>query len=312
MLNRDEIATRTERAVAAAAAAGTAMGLRVGEPLVLYDAFSVIVHLSPTPVVVRVPTVLPPAYAKNPDIQTRQQRSELSVTGWLADRGHPVVPPSPLVPREPVRHEGFSMTFWQFVEQLPDAEPDWDRRMEQTALMHAALREYRGDLGFWAPFGTYIEQGLDALAHMPLLIEATDLDRARSEWDVLAPVLTSRTEFERTFPGVDVQPIHGDAPYHNMITTRNGELWSDFELVTLGAVESDLAMVDSQAVAVYDEAAAALGLRRTDERVRRVTEAAGRLAMISALAMAPALPMLIEAITPMVEQWRATPPLTTL
>ena len=51
--------------------------------------------------------------------QTAQQRSELAVAGWLADRGHPVVPPSPLVAREPVRREGFSMTFWQFVEEVP-------------------------------------------------------------------------------------------------------------------------------------------------------------------------------------------------
>ena len=97
---------------------------------------------------------------------------------------------------------------------------------------------------------------------------------------------------------MDVQPIHGDAPYHNMIATPEGELWSDFELVTLGAVESDLTMVGPEGVAAYDAAATALGLRPVDERVLRVTEAAGRLAMVAVLAMAPELPMLVDGLKP--------------
>ena len=311
MMTPDEIAARTSRAVSAATAAGRDLGLVVEEPRVLYDVFSVVVHLAPAPVVVRVPTVLPPSYVRAPETQTAQQHSELAVAGWLADRGHPVVPPSPLVPREPLRREGFSMTFWQFVEQLPDAEPDMAQRIRQTARLHAALRDYDDDrLGFWAPFGSYVPEGLAALARLPHLIDAADLRRAQREWDAIGPVLTSRAAFAAAFPGVALQTIHGDAPYHNMISTPAGDLWSDFELVTTGAVESDLAMVGPEALAAYDEEAVALGLRTVDERVLRLTEAAGRLAMIAALAMAPELPMLVEAIAPMVDQWRATEPVT--
>jgi thiamine kinase-like enzyme len=147
---------------------------------------------------------------------------------------------------------------------------------------------------------------------MPDLLSVADLGRAQREWAVLAPVLTSRAAFESAFPGVDVQPIHGDAPYHNMIATPDGDLWSDFELVTLGAVESDLAMVGPEGIASYDAAALALGLRPVDERVLKVTEAAGRLATVAALAMAPALPMLVKAVEPMIDSWRATPPITAL
>ncbi len=313
MLTADEIAGRTARAVAAATAAGSELGLRVDEPRVLYDVFSVVVHLAPAPVVVRVPTVVPPSYAKAPDVQSAQQRAELAVTGWLADRGYPVVPPSPLVPREPVRRDGFSMTFWQFVAQLPDAEPDMASRMEQTARLHAALRDYdAGDLGFWAPFGTYIPEGLAELQRLPDLIDGADLERAQHEWAVIAPILTSRKAFEAAFPTVELQPIHGDAPYHNMIATPEGELWSDFELVTVGAVESDLALVGPEALATYDAAAVRMGLRPLDAGVLRVTEAAGQLAMIAALAMAPQLPMLVDGIAPMVDLWRSTPPLRLL
>ena len=312
MLTADQLADRTARAVAAATAAGTELGLDIDEPRVLYDVFSVIVHLAPSPVVARVPTVLPRSLVADPDRQTAQQKSELTVTSWLADRGHPVVAPSPLVPREPVRRDGFSMTFWQLVEQLPDAEPDWNSRLRQTARLHAALRDYDGPLSFWAPFGTYIPEGLAELQGPPELISGADLERAQREWAVLAPVLTSRAAFESAFPGVDLQPIHGDAPYYNMIATPDGELWSDFELVTIGAVESDLAMIDAEGIASYDAAATELGLRPIDERVLRVTEAAGRLATIAALAMAPELPMLTEHLTPVIDAWRDTPPVTEL
>ena len=61
----------------------------MSDPRVLYDVFSVIVHLSPAPVVVRVPTVLPRTVATDPGAQLAQQCCELAVAGWLADRGHP-------------------------------------------------------------------------------------------------------------------------------------------------------------------------------------------------------------------------------
>ena len=309
VLTPDDIADRTQRVAAAAASAGRELGLRVDSTRVLYDVFSVIVHLVPNPVVVRVPVVLPPAYSATPSVQTAQQRRELAVAGWLSDRGQTVVAPSPLVPREPVLHQGFSMTFWQYVDELPNAEPDMPHRIERTAHLHAALRDYPGDdLGFGAPFGTFIPQGLDALTGRSELLPEADLQRAQQEWAAIAPILTSRTGFESAFGGLDVQTIHGDAPYYNMIATPDGELWSDFELVTQGAVESDLAMVGEDGVAVYNAAATELGLRALDDRVLRVTETAARLGAIAALSMAPQLPMLIDSVAPVIEQWRSTAP----
>ena len=309
MLTPDEISARTARAVAAAAAAGAELGLQVDDARVLHDMFSVVVHLAPSPVVVRVPTVLPPSYKESPDAQAAQQRAELAVAGWLADRGHPVVPPSPLVSAQPVRREGFSMTFWQFVGQVSDAEPNMSERVEQTARLHAALRDYDGgELRFWAPFG-HIPDGLVALQGRDDLLPASDLARAQREWAVIAPVLTSRAAFESCFPGVGLQVIHGDAPYYNMLTTSRGELWSDFEMVTVGAVESDLALLGPGEIATYNASAVALGLRPVDQRVFRVTETAARWAVVAALAMAPELPPLLEAVAPMIETLRTTPEL---
>ncbi|GAA3684071.1 hypothetical protein GCM10022224_055880 [Nonomuraea antimicrobica] len=140
-LTPQQRADRTSAAVEAAVAAGCELGLTVTEPTVLHDVFSVVVHLAPSPVP-RIPTVLP-----RPDdlaAIARRQQDELDVTRWLADQMIPVIAPSPLVPREPVQRDGFSMTFWPFVEEARDKEPDYVANAESVADLHAALRAYPG------------------------------------------------------------------------------------------------------------------------------------------------------------------------
>ncbi|MGW9175391.1 phosphotransferase family protein [Streptomyces decoyicus] len=302
----DQLAARTSRALDAAVTAGRGLGLTVTDATVLHDVFSVVVHLAPSPVVVRVPTVLP-SYA-DLGIQAARQRVELDVVGWLAEQGAPVVPPSPLVPREPVQRDGFSMTFWQFVEQDKSVEPDFVHHSRLVADLHAALRAYPGDLPFLsAAEPQFTRESLAALEARPDLIAPADLDRARREWEVLEPVVRSRAGFEAAFPGIDVQPIHGDAPAVNIVATSDGELYSDFELATLGPVECDLAALGPECAAAYNSAAQRRGMRQLDERVLRFVNAVGMSRAVACLALAPQLPLLVEALKPAVEQWRTMP-----
>jgi Ser/Thr protein kinase RdoA (MazF antagonist) len=310
-ISADDVRSRQERAATAAAGAGRALGLTVTEPRVLYDVFSVIVHLRPAPVVVRVPTVLPRTVAADPDTQADQQRRELAVAAWLAGRGYPVVPPSPLVPAEPVRRDGFSMTFWQYVDQVP-GEPttglDEPERLRAAARLHAALHDYPGELRFLMPLDASVPDGLAQLESRPDLLAPADLARARAEWELIAP-LTDPDAFAAAFPGLSVQPVHGDAPTYNLIVTPDGPLASDFEHVTRAPVEWDLVSADEAARATYDAAAAELGLRPLDERLLRVMEAARMLQLIACLPMTPQLPGLLDGLTPAIDHWRAGRPL---
>lgn len=129
----------------------------------------------------------------------------------------------------------------------------------------------------------------------------------RREWALLHAVTSSRAAFESAFPGVGVQPIHGDAPTNNVLVTADGEIWSDFEHVTVGPVEWDLTFAFPEGVDAYDAAAGRLGLRPLDRRLLRVMEAARLLQVVACLCMAPQLPMLAEGLRPSVEQWRNTP-----
>ncbi|MGX7828402.1 phosphotransferase [Actinokineospora sp. 24-640] len=295
---------RTERALAAATAAGRALGIESTDPTVLHDVFSVVVHLAPAPVVVRVPTVLAPS--SRPHVQAERQRAELAVAAWLAEIGFPVVPPSPLVPREPVARDGFMMTFWQWVPTLA-TEPDYLAQCAESARLHAALRDYPGELPFMTSMDESVTDSLDRVAERPDLLPADDLARARAEWAALRPVLTDRAAFAEAFPEASVQPIHGDSPAYNLLHTADGPLFSDFELVTAGPVEWDLALMPPDHIAAYDERATALGLRATDPRAQKVMDAARMLQVVSCLALVPQLPVLTEGLAPSLAHWRTMP-----
>lgn len=305
MITDEQRAVRTARAVAAAVAAGRDLGLTVSEPEVLYDVFSVIVRLAPSPVVVRVPTVLPRTTTL--ETQLADQRRELAVAGWLAGQGLPVVAPSPLVPAEPVQRDGFSMTFWEFIEFVEDANLSVEYSAKLVAKLHTALREYPGELEFLNGLDPFIPDALDQLEDRPDLLAPADLDRARREWDVFRPMLESEEAFAKAFPGVTVQPIHGDAPGYNLIVTTEGDFYADFELVNRGPIEGDLAFNGPEGIEAYNAAAEEAGLRKVDEGVLRTLDAVGLLQVVACLAMAPELPMLVDGLKPMIDQWRETP-----
>lgn len=300
-----DLPARTARAVEAAAAVARRLGITVTDPRVLHDAFSVVVHLYPAPLVARVPIVLPPGLPRS-ELLARQRR-ELAVVQWLAARGEPVVVPSPLVPTQPVVRDDLSMTFWTLVELDASITPDYLASVGSAAALHAALRDYPGELPFLSPVHATVPRGLSALAAAPDLIAAADLDRARREWAALEPVLASPASFQAAFPHATVQPIHGDAPSYNLIHTTEGIRHADFEDVTLGPPEWDLALFGPQAAARYDAEATRLGLRPLDPHVQRAMDTARALQVIACLALVPQLPVLATGLVPMLEQWRASP-----
>jgi hypothetical protein len=294
----------TETAVQAAATAARTLGLTVTDPTVLYSAFSVVVHLKPSPVVARVPMNLP-EYLTDVEVAERRQQRELDVAAWLVAEGHPAVPPSPLVPLKPVQQDGFAMTFWQYVEKAP-GEVDYIGGTKRAAELHAVLADYSAELPWLTPLHG-VPSGLAALEAVPGLLEQEDIDRARAEWDVLKPVLTSQAGFEAVFPAATIQPIHGDAPAYNVIPTADGVLWADFEDVTLGPIEWDQAGFGPELGAVYDEAAAALGRRQLDQRVQQVMDTARVLQVMVCTPLVPQLPELGDGIRMFVGQWRSMP-----
>jgi hypothetical protein len=301
----EELADRTRRATKAAVDAGRELGLRVERATVLHDVFSVVVHLEPEPVVARIPVVL--TASTDPDRQAARQQRELDVAAWLDRHGVPVVPPAPGLPHSPVRRDGFPMTFWELADVAEDHEPYRGVDVSYSAELHGHLAGYPAELPFLAPFNDGLPDMLTDLETAPVLTTA-DIDRARAELESMRRILADRSAFESAFPGVHVQPIQGDGPSHNVIRTRTGIRFSDFEDVTWGPVEWDLAMVGADTVAEYDRAARERGLRETDPEVQRVMDHARRLQFVACITLVPQLPLLAGPMTEALEQWRSTPP----
>lgn len=305
-LTPEELAARTGLATEAAFNAATNLDLRVEETRVLHDVVSLVLHLHPSPVVVRVPLVLPPG--TTPEGLAVQQRRELDVTDWLAREGVPVVRPSPQVPLEPVREDDFSMTFWELVDVADDHEPSAPADHSVCAALHAALAGYPGVLPFLSPFNEGLPALMEALEGSPHLTD-DDLDRAHAEWRALRPVLASAKAFQERFPESDVQPIQGDAPSHNVIRSTSGLVFSDFADVCLGPVEWDLAGHGPQATAAYDAAAGPLGLRTIDPDLQRVMDTARSLQAIANFSLVSQLPILEQGLQGPLQAWRDSPSL---
>jgi hypothetical protein len=230
---------RSRRAVAAAGALAREHGLRVEEPVVLNDLFSLMVHLKPAPVVARVATCMPKLRTPIAPWLDR----EIAVTTFMSEQGAPVVAPSRELPAGPHEYSGFWVSFWTCVEPDPDRTPTAADCSEMLVDLHEALRSYPGELPMLG--ADDIPRGLELLGQAGGFLSDADEDLLRTSGERLRPFWEA--------PGVDTQPLHGDAHPGNLIAARDGGLmWIDFEDVCLGPVEWDLAtMMDPGAIAAY-------------------------------------------------------------
>lgn len=199
-------------------------GVRCAEPVVLRDGSNLLLHLVPAPVVARVATLTAPV---RPDIAATMAK-DVALAAHLAGNGFPVAAPSAELPAGPHRLWGRIVTFWTYVEH----DPDHVWRPEQVgpllADLHAALRDFPGELPVVPPLD--LADILRYLGDDPLL---TDDDRTT--------LTETAHRIETTLDPADAVPLHGDAHPGNLLHTRHGPVWTDFEDAWRGPVGWDLA-----------------------------------------------------------------------
>jgi Ser/Thr protein kinase RdoA (MazF antagonist) len=200
------------------------------------------VHLRPAPVVARVPTWISRLRTPVGDWLAR----EVAVTAFLAEQGAPVATPSRELPPGPHRHDGHTISFWTYLQPDPDRVPTAADCSAMLVDLHAALRSYPGALPPLAPAVVDLPRWLAAIdaAVGGEVLGAADAARLGAAAERLG-------RFLETADG-DAQPLHGDAHPGNLVATRDGLVWIDFEEVCRGPVEWDLAtMMDPDAVAAH-------------------------------------------------------------
>jgi hypothetical protein len=197
-------------AVDAAVAVAHAHGVRCDRPVVLRQAWHVLVHLWPAPVVARVTSGAP-------GVDPADVERELSVAGHAARAGAPVVGPSDLLPPGPHHCSGHTIVFWHYLVQAGEVDPVAAGR--GLRLIHDSLADYEGEL--------------------------PRTGRAAEVRAMLAPFGPSRdVELLCELASRELpvgQALHGDAHLFNCIQTAAGPIWHDLETACHGPREYDLA-----------------------------------------------------------------------
>lgn len=213
---------QTQRALRATMSVAAALGLAVRDAVVLNDSNRLVVRLLPCDVVARV-----------------------SPTGWfsaareveLARRLAADAPVAELDPRvEPriVMRDGFEISLWTYFEPLQQSRPlpphDYATALER---LHGSLRHV--EIG--APHFT------DRLAEVRRWLASGDATPALADEDRALLVDLLEIAMRRSGSAGVEQLLHGEPHPWNVLPTRSGLLFVDFENCARGPVEYDLAWV---------------------------------------------------------------------
>jgi Ser/Thr protein kinase RdoA (MazF antagonist) len=209
----------------------SSLDLTVDDAVVLHDSNKLALRLLPCDVLARV------AHAGDQVL-----RFEVELAQRLAESGCPVAALEPRVPPRVHERDGFEVTLWTYYEPGSPQEvspADYAGALER---LHAGMRK----LDVPTPhFTDRVEQARRLVASPDRTPALADADR-----ELLADTLRrlSRTIGER---GGAEQLLHGEPHPGNLLTTRDGPLFIDFETCCRGPVEFDLAHAPEEVGAHY-------------------------------------------------------------
>ncbi|MEV4033909.1 phosphotransferase enzyme family protein [Streptomyces umbrinus] len=215
-------ASEVSRAMAAAKSIASSLDLAVDDAIILNDSNKLTLRLLPCDVLARVA----PA-------EQQVAQFEVDVAQRLGESGCPVAALEPRV--EPRVHErdGFVVTLWTYYEPVTPHEVSPADYANALAQLHAGMRK----LDVPTPhFMERVEQAQQFLANRERTPELADADR-----ELLSDTLRSLGRVIGERVGVAEQLLHGEPHPGNLLTTKNGLLFIDFETCCRGPVEFDLA-----------------------------------------------------------------------
>lgn len=214
------LAAEVERAVAAARSIAASLDLTVDDAIVLHDSNKLTLRLLPDDVVARVA----PLALQVADF-------EVDLAQRLAVAGCPVAALDPRVPPQVYERAGFEVTLWTYYESLASARVPASEYAGALGRLHAGMRT----VGVPAPHFTDRVASAQQLVASPTRTPAlADADR-----ELLGETLRrlGRAVGERG----GEQLLHGEPHPGNLLNSKNGLVFIDFETCCRGPVEFDLA-----------------------------------------------------------------------
>lgn len=210
------------RAVGAATSIAASLGLAADAATVLHNSNKLTLRMTPCDVVARV------TFGEH-----EAARLELERARALALAGCPVGTADPRVDPLVYTHDGIAVTLWTYHEptMTPLSSVEYASAL---ARLHTGMRT--ADLA--SPrFTDRIADAQQIAANPDLSPELTDPDR-----ELLASRLTHLRGIVGSESGTE-QLLHGEPHPGNMLATRSGAVFIDFETLCRGPVEFDLAHV---------------------------------------------------------------------
>lgn len=216
-----EPATLT-RAIEAAKATAAALGLRADDVTVLNDSNRLTARLHPCDAIVRV---------AGEELRAGAE-FEVEVVRRLTELECPVATLDPRTEPRVHAHDGFSVTFWTYYESVPPEDAAPAEFADALQRLHAGLRLIQ------LPAPHFSERAATALAIVDDPHRSPDLADADRELlgRALREVICSASEH-----GAPEQLLHGEPHPGNVLRSRQGLLFTDFETSRHGPVEFDIA-----------------------------------------------------------------------
>jgi aminoglycoside phosphotransferase (APT) family kinase protein len=226
-------ASEASRAMAAAMSTASSLHLTVDRAIVLHDSNKLTLRLLPCDVVARVAPVA---------LQVSQFEVELAQR--LAESGCPVAALEPRVVPRVYERDGFVITLWIYSEPatLREVSPaDYAAALER---LHAGMRQVDVPTPH---FTDRVEEAQQLVASRDQTPDLADADR-----ELLSDTLR-RLRRVIGNRGVAEQLLHGEPHPGNVLATKNGLLFIDFETCCRGPVEFDLAHAPEEITEHYPQ-----------------------------------------------------------
>jgi aminoglycoside phosphotransferase (APT) family kinase protein len=215
-------ASEVPRAVAAAMSIASSRDLTVEDAIVVHNSNKLTLRLLPCDLLARVAPVT----------LIRSHKFEVELAQRLADSGCPVAALEPRVDPRVYERDGFVVTLWTYYQPVTRREAPPADYADALKRLHAGMR----NLDISTPhFTDRVDSAQQLVASRGQTPELADTDR-----ELLADTLRDLRQAigER---GSAEQLLHGEPHPGNVLTTKHGLLFIDFETCCRGPVEFDLA-----------------------------------------------------------------------
>ena len=215
--------SEVQRALAAARSTASALGLIVGDAIILHDSNALTVRLLPCDVVARV---APRAH--------QVAQFEIELAQRLAATESPVAALDQRVPPRAYERDGFVVTLWTYYKPVTDRQASPADYANALERLHAGMRK----LDVRTPHFT------DRVAEAQQLVQSSSLTPELADTDRKLLINTLRSRRQAiSGRGAAEQLLHGEPHPGNVLSPKTGLLFIDLETCCRGPVEFDLAHV---------------------------------------------------------------------